>query len=195
MALNINLLDWRAERRERRRIQFFWLLGAAAGVALLTAGAGWRMAESAVALQQARNAYLKQQIAEIDQKIKEIQDIERTRENLLARMRVIESLQANRTASVHFFDEIVNTLPEGVSLTSLKQQANQVTLEGFADSNGRVSAYLKNLDASAWFEDPRLIVIRTSDAGQRRSSEFTLQVKVRLQPKPPTGVLDEELAE
>lgn len=195
MALNINLLDWRAERRERRRIQFFWLLGAAAGAALLTAGAGWRMAESAVALQQARNAYLKQQIAEIDQKIKEIQDIERTRENLLARMRVIESLQANRTASVHFFDEIVNTLPEGVSLTSLKQQANQVTLEGLADSNGRVSAYLKNLDASAWFEDPRLIVIRTSDAGQRRNSEFTLQVKVRLQPKPPTGVLDEELAE
>jgi type IV pilus assembly protein PilN len=198
MALRINLLDWRAERRERRRLQFFWLLGAAAGAAVLTGGGGWWFAESAVAGQQARNAYLKQQIVEIDQKIKEIQDIERTRDNLLARMRVIESLQANRTASVHFFDEIVNTLPEGVNLTALKQQGSQVTLEGIADSNGRVSAYLKNLDASLWFEDPRLIVIRTTDAGQRRASEFTLQVKARNQPKPPSGVsgeLEEEAAE
>lgn len=198
MALRINLLDWRAERRERRRIQFFWLLGAAAGAAVLTGGGGWWFAESAVAGQQARNAYLKQQIVEIDQKIKEIQDIERTRENLLARMRVIESLQANRTASVHFFDEIVNTLPEGVNLTALKQQGSQVTLEGIADSNGRVSAYLKNLDASLWFEDPRLIVIRTTDAGQRRASEFTLQVKARNQPKPASGVsgeLEEEAVE
>lgn len=195
MALRINLLDWRAERRERRRLQFFWLLGAAAGAAVLTGAGGWWIAESAVTGQQARNTYLKQQIVEIDQKIKEIQDIERTRDNLLARMRVIESLQANRTASVHFFDEIVSTLPDGVNLTALKQQGSQVTLEGIADSNGRVSAYLKNLDASIWFEDPRLIVIRTTDAGQRRASEFTLQVKARVQPKPPSGEIEEEAAE
>lgn len=182
MALRINLLDWRAERRERRKKQFQLLLVAAA-----VAGAGvsfllYQWADGALQHQQARNDYLQRQIAEIDQKIKEIQDLERTRDNLLARMRVIESLQANRSATVHFFDEIVNTLPEGVTLTSLRQQGQQVTIEGVADSNGRVSAYMKNLDASPWFEDPRLIVIRTTEAqGRRRASEFTLQVRSRTQ--------------
>jgi type IV pilus assembly protein PilN len=78
---------------------------------------------------------------------------------------------------VHFFDEIVNTLPEGVTLTALRQQGTQVTIEGQAESNGRVSAYMKNLDASPWFDDPRLVVIKTGDSGRTRASQFTLQVK------------------
>lgn len=72
---------------------------------------------------------------------------------------------------------MVETLPEGVSLTLLRQSGEQVTIEGVADSNGRVSAYMKNLDASEWFEDPRLVVIRATEAGRGRASEFTLQVK------------------
>ena len=148
---------------------------------VIVAGSLYFHASGAVEHQRARNQYLTQQVAEIDQKIKEIEGLERTRDNLLARMRVIETLQSSRSASVHFFDEVVNTLPEGVSLTLLRQKGTQVTIEGVADSNGRVSAYMKNLDASEWFDDPRLVVIRATEAGRGRASEFTLQVKSRNQ--------------
>lgn len=177
MALRINLLDWRAERRELRKRQFFQMLALGGLAGVLIGGGLYMDASGAVSHQQKRNRYLTEQITEIDQKIKEIENLERTRDNLLARMRVIETLQSSRSASVHFFDEIVETLPEGVSLTLLRQQGNQVTIEGVADSNGRVSAYMKNLDASQWFDDPRLIVIRATEAGRGRASEFTLQVK------------------
>lgn len=181
MALRINLLDWRAERRELRKRQFFQMLALGGLVGVIVAGSLYFHASGAVEHQRARNQYLTQQVAEIDQKIKEIEGLERTRDNLLARMRVIESLQSSRSASVHFFDEVVNTLPEGVSLTLLRQKGTQVTIEGVADSNGRVSAYMKNLDASEWFDDPRLVVIRATEAGRGRASEFTLQVKSRNQ--------------
>ncbi|MCC2656503.1 MAG: hypothetical protein K0Q76_1611 [Panacagrimonas sp.] len=172
----INLLDWRAQRREQIKQRFIAMMGVAVAVAAVIFGATYLMMKNAIDLQNDRNEYLKQQIAEVDQKIKEIQELEKVKNNLLARMRVIEELQASRNATVHFFDELVNTLPEGVTLTSIKQAANQVTLEGAAESNGRVSTYMKNLEASAWFDDPKLVVIKTSETGSTRRSNFTLQV-------------------
>ncbi len=173
----INLLDWRQERRNLRRQQFFIMLGlgfvASAVIALL----GLFFASEAVDHQRERNQYLRQQIAETEQKIKEIQDLERTKANLLARMRVIEALQASRSATVHFFDEIINTLPDGVFITGLKQQGNMITIDGVAESNGRISTYMKNLDASQWFAEPKLVVIKTYQRERQRKGDFTLQVK------------------
>lgn len=177
MAIKINLLDWRQELRDARKKQFLSLLGlssiASAGLVLL----GLLAANEAVDHQNSRNAYLKQQIAETEKKIKEIQDLERTKASLLARMRVIEQLQASRAATVHFFDEIVNTLPEGITLTAIKQSGNNVNIDGIAESNGRVSTYMKNLENSEWFADPRLVVIYTNPKDKQRKSTFTLQVK------------------
>lgn len=173
----INLLDWRAQRREQRKQRFVALMGLAVLVAAGVFGAGYLVITNAIDLQNARNAYLQQQIAEVDLKIKEIQEIEKVKNNLLARMRVIEELQASRTATVHFFDELVTTLPDGVTLTSIKQAGALVTIEGAAESNGRVSTYMKNLEASPWFEDPNLVVIKTSESSSLRRSDFTLRVK------------------
>jgi len=177
MATKINLLDWRQELRDARKKQFISLLGlgsvASAGLVLL----GVLAATEAVDHQNSRNAYLKQQIAEAEKKIKEIQDLEKTKANLLARMRVIEQLQASRSATVHFFDEIVNTLPDGITLTSIKQVGGNVSIDGIAESNGRVSTYMKNLEASQWFAEPKLVVISTSEKDKQRKSTFTLQVK------------------
>lgn len=177
MTTRINLLDWRRERRELRKKQFIAILGIALAFAVVVTGLGYLGVSAAVTNQNERNVYLKQQIVEIDQKIKEIQELEKVRRNLLSRMRVIEELQASRSATVHFFDEIVNTVPEGVNLTLVKQNGSNVTIEGIAESNGRVSTYMKNLDASEWFEDPKLVVIKTSDKDRQRKSEFTLQVR------------------
>jgi type IV pilus assembly protein PilN len=172
----INLLDWRAERREQIKQRFIAMMGIAVVVAASIFGVTYLMMKNAIDLQNDRNEYLKQQIADVDQKIKEIQELEKVKNNLLARMRVIEELQASRSATVHFFDELVNTLPEGVTLTSIKQAGNLVTVEGAAESNGRVSTYMKNLEASAWFDDPKLVVIKTTESESFRRSNFTLQV-------------------
>ncbi|MDB5986632.1 MAG: hypothetical protein JWR16_1685 [Nevskia sp.] len=176
MTIRINLLDWRAERRRQRKQRFLAILGLAAAGSLAVVVIAYLSMNAAVDHQQARNQYLTQQIAELDKQIKEIQELEKVKQNLLARMRVIEQLQQSRSATVHFFDEIINTLPDGVYLTSVKQAAQNVTIDGIAESNGRISSYLKNLDASPWFKDPKLVVIKTSDKSKLRSSEFTLQV-------------------
>jgi type IV pilus assembly protein PilN len=186
-VMRINLLDWRSQRRELRKRQFNSMLGLAfvtsVGLVMIVY---WFM-NNALDHQQSRNDYLRQQITEVDQKIKEIQDLENVKSNLLSRMHVIEELQASRSATVHFFDELVNTLPEGVSLTSVKQSGAGVVIEGIAESNARVSTYMKNLDASPWFEDPKLIVIKTAEKNNLRSSEFTLQVRNLTQPNAQTS--------
>ncbi len=172
----INLLDWRNARRQQRKQQFMLLLGltflASAAVVLIT----YLGMDAAISHQQERNKTLQTEIAALDKQIKEIQELQRVKANLLARMRVIEQLQQSRSATVHFFDEIINTLPDGVYLTGIKQSGADVTLDGIAESNGRISAYMKNLDASPWFKDPKLVVIRTSDKNHLRNSEFQLKV-------------------
>lgn len=186
----INLLDWRAERRARRLEQFrnVGILGFIIAVAVVAFG--YFAMTNAISQQQARNDYLKQQIAEIDQKIKEIEDLERTKQNLLARMRVIEELQGSRSATVHFFDELVNTIPDGITLNSIKQAGDLVTIEGVAESNGRISSYIKSFENSPWFAEPKLVVIKTSEKNKQREGTFTLQVKNLTKPEKPAAALD-----
>jgi type IV pilus assembly protein PilN len=184
MAVKINLLDWRTELNNLRKQQFFAMLGlgaalAVGGVAIVSYGVS-----DAITYQQERNTFLQAQIAEMDKKIKEIEELEKVKANLLARMKVIEQLQASRAAMVHFFDEILNTLPEGVYLKSMRQSGASVTIEGVAESNNRVSAYMKNIESSRWFAEPRLVVINTKDVNKRRQSEFQLTFKNLTQQKP-----------
>lgn len=176
MAMRINLLDWRSERRARLKKQFLSWLGIGCALSVAIVGLAYVSMQRAVESQQGRNQFLSQQIADLDKQIKEIQELEKVKQNLLARMRVIEQLQQSRSATVHFFDEIVNTIPDGVYLTSIKQNGENVTIDGVAESSGRISAYLKNLDSSPWFRDPKLVVIKTGEKNKQRNSEFTLQV-------------------
>lgn len=182
MTTRINLLDWRAERRAKRKQQFLSILGLSMLASAAVVGLGWTMVSSAVSSQLDRNAYLQRQIDETAQKIKEIEELEKVRDNLLARMRVIEELQASRSASVHFFEEIVNTLPDGVSIKLIRQTPEGVTIDGTAESNGRVSTYMKNLEASPWFKNPMLVVIKTSEQEQLRRGDFQLQVQALKSP-------------
>ena len=178
----INLLDWRTELRERQQKQFIVLMAAGiiGGIAII---GGWLFSmDQAIARQTDRNAMLQKEIAEVDEKIKEIEELETLKNNLLARMKVIEELQASRSATVHFFDEVVNTLPEGVHLVALKQKGARVQVDGVAESNGRISTYIKNLEASPWFENPRLIVIKTTEQDRLRRGDFSLEVTNRTIP-------------
>jgi type IV pilus assembly protein PilN len=195
MAVKINLLDWRTELNTLRKTQFFAMLGIGAALAVGGVGVVYFGVQGAIDHQRGRNAFLQQQIVEMDKKIKEIEELEKVKANLLARMKVIEELQASRAAMVHFFDEILNTLPEGVYIKSLKQAGPNVTIDGVAESNNRVSAYMKNIESSRWFAEPRLVVINTKDVNKRRQSEFQLRFKNLTRQKPPAAGSAEEAAE
>ncbi len=191
MAVKINLLDWRTELRNQRKQQFGAVLLLGAVLSAGGVGAVYYSVSGAIDFQRQRNEFLRVQITEMEKKIKEIEELEKVRQNLLARMKVIEELQASRSAMVHFFDEIVNTLPDGVYIKTLKQQGVAVTVDGVAESNGRVSAYMKNIESSTWFADPKLVVINTKDANKRRQSEFQLQFKNLTKGKPDTAASEE----
>ena len=184
MAVKINLLDWRTELSNLRKQQFLAMLGLGAALAIGGVGVVYFGVSDAIEHQRNRNAFLEAQIVEMDKKITEIEELEKVKANLLARMRVIEELQASRAAMVHFFDEVLNTLPEGVYIKTLKQMGPQVTIEGVAESNNRVSAYMKNIESSRWFAEPKLVVINTKDVNKRRQSEFQLQFKNLTRQKP-----------
>ncbi|MGH8458689.1 MAG: PilN domain-containing protein [Nevskiales bacterium] len=189
MLIKINLLDWRAELREKRKKQFLNAVAAALVASALIVVLGMLSMNRAIENQQGRNQLLKDEITLIEKQIKEIEELEKVRANLLARMQIIEQLQQSRTQVVHYFDEVVNTVPDGVYLTSIKQQGVNTSIDGVAESNGRVSTYMKNLDASPWFQDPRLVVIKTSEVGARRLSNFSLQV-TEVSPNAPPSTED-----
>ncbi len=170
----INLLPWREWERERRKKEFLVNLGGVlvAGVALV-AVFGWYLG-GRIEDQESRNAYLQKEIAVLDQKIAEIRDLQKTRDELLARMRVIQELQGNRPVIVRVFDELVRTLAKGVHFRSLAMQGNRLSVEGVAESNNRISTLMRNLDNSDWFASPNLKSIKedpqNSDYGPQAST-------------------------
>jgi type IV pilus assembly protein PilN len=151
------------------------LLGAAALLILHFQIAG------AIEYQELRNNYLKSELSQIDQKIKEIEDLETKKKRLLSRMDVIQQLQLSRPEIVHLFDELARTIPDGVQLIDLAQAGKLLTIDGIAQSNARVSVYMRNLEFSPWLQDPVLNVIEgkpeAKDKREQRGSKFTLQVR------------------
>lgn len=170
----INLLPWREEQRRQRQQQFFMLLALAAIAVGAAMGGVHMFVENRISYQHDRNRFLEREIAKLDQQIKEINELERTKKRLLARMQIIQTLQASRPEVVHLFDELVRTLPEGAYLTSVQQKGDQVSLKGMAQSNARVSTYMWNVDKSEWLANPNLQVIETAQEGTGRVSRFEL---------------------
>ena len=175
----INLLPWREERRKQRQQEFYVLLGASAVVAIIAVFVSLWYIESQIEAQTGRNNTLTQEIKALDAQIAEIEELDRQRDRLIARKEIIEQLQATRSQMVHLFDELVRTLPEGVQLSSIKQGGSTLTLEGVAQSNARVSAYMRNLDASAWLKESEIIKIEAK--GTDKAVPYVFSLKVNLE--------------
>jgi type IV pilus assembly protein PilN len=174
----INLLPWRAERRKQREREFYLMLGMAALAAVAVVVLWYLWMDARLANQDNRNAYLKDQIQQLDKKLTEIKQLEETKSKLLARKQIIEQLQANRSQMVHLFDELVKTIPDGVRLTSLKQSGDTLTLEGVAQSNASVANYMRNLDASPWLKRSDLQQTEAKGSDKRDRFQFGLTVKL-----------------
>lgn len=181
--IRINLLPHRELARAARRRQFNILLGiaVAAGVAIVILGHS--VIATRQSTQEARNAYLEQEIAKLDAQIVEIKKIREQTQALLARKQVVETLQSNRTEVVHLFDQMIRVLPDGLYLKSFKQEGDVITVAGYTQSSARVSSLMRNLDGSPWFESARLIEIKSTTVNNLRANEFVLSVKqTRRQP-------------
>ncbi len=173
----INLLPWREAQRKQKKQEFFTLLGMAAILMLAVVGGVHVYMASLIDNQTARNGILKQEIKLVEKKIEEIKALEKQKEQLIARMRVIEELQSNRPAVVHLFDELARIVPEGLYIESLEQKGSKITIKGNAQSNARVSAFMRALEESVWFKNPSLDVINTMSSGMRKERAFTLLVQ------------------
>ncbi|HSV53997.1 MAG TPA: PilN domain-containing protein [Burkholderiaceae bacterium] len=180
----INLLPHREAARKRRREAFHGTLGAAAVLGLVIAGGVYLWYQAQISDQQAKNQYLQAEIKTLESQIKEIATIEAEIASLRARQKAVEDLQADRNLPVHLLNELVKQLPDGVYVTSLRQQDQTVTIQGVAQSNERVSELLRNMaNNTPWLSRPELVEIVAGNVSltprdQRRVSNFNLRVRL-----------------
>lgn len=174
--IRINLLPHREAKRKASRQQFYALSGLVSVLAGVIWFAGFTYINTQIDRQSEKNSFLKREIAGLDKQIEEIQKLKEQTEALLARKQVIEALQANRSETVHLFNELARQLPTGVYLRSIKQDKQKISLIGHAQSNARVSTLMHNLDSSPVLERPELVQIKAIPVGKRRMNEFNLNI-------------------
>ena len=173
----INLLPWREELRQEQKKEFAIMAGISCALAAAIVGLLHIQMQGKIDYQLSRNQYLESEIAKVDEEIKEIQELQKVRRSLVERMEVIQDLQVSRPSIVHLFTELVSTVPNGVYLESLNQSGSNLIINGQAESNARVSTYMRNLAASDWLKEPNLTVIEIEDITVNRISTFSLTVK------------------
>jgi type IV pilus assembly protein PilN len=181
----INLLPHREEKRSQRKRSFFVGLGASAVVGVLAAGVWYTVLQQMTAAQASRNEFLQLEIKRLEAQIKDIANLRAEIEALKARQKAVEDLQTDRNTPVYLLNELVKQTPEGVYLTSIKQNGLIVAVNGIAQTNERVSEFLRNtLYNSPWLEKPELVEIKASNVAtagrdQRRLFEFQMRVSIK----------------
>ncbi len=176
----INLLPWREEQRNERQRDFFILLGVSAGSAIAIVFLALTFLSGELDNQNDINRYIKTQISDMDKQIKEISELEKTRESMLARKQVIEELQSKRSLTVQLLNELVLTTPIGITLVNVQQTGMDVTLSGTAQSNARVSQFLTKLSKSKLLIDPELTIIEADDKRTQSVEPYNFRIRVRL---------------
>ncbi len=174
---HINLLPWRQELRKEQQRQFLTIMGLSVFLMLAIIALVHIQVAGMIDHQKSRNEFLKKEIAKVEKQIKEIDTLSKQKKSLLARMEVIETLQYNRPEVVHLFDELIKVMPEGVYLTELKQSGKDLVMKGVAQSNARVSALMRNIEASEWLAEPKLDIIQKKGRGDSNERIFTLRAK------------------
>ena len=175
----INLLPWREELRQEKKKEFLSLLGLAVLMTVLILGVVHLYIEGLKEHQNQRNKLIQDEISQLDQKIIEVKTIGEKKSKLLAKIDLVQKLQESRPEIVHLFDEIPRTTPDGVYLTKFTQIGSDLLFEGKTQSNARVSAFMRGVEASEWLKLPRLDVIKSpGKTDVEQNSDFTLRAKL-----------------
>ena len=177
--IRINLLPHREEKRKLRRQQFIVLSALSAGLALALTGLIWIAINSQIENQNGRNKYLKDEITKLDKQIDEISKIREETQSLLSKKQVVEGLQSYRSEPVYLLDQMLRQLPEGLYIKTIKQTGIKINVTGYAQSNARVSAFMRNIQASPYLENPELVEIKAVTLNGQRANEFSLNFTVK----------------
>lgn len=183
----INLLPWRENLRQQRQKNFLVSLGVAA---LLAAGivlAGNYLMNMQVSGQENRNNYLRGENRKLERDIQRIEQLEDVRESLIARKDVIERLQSNRGLMVHLFNQLAQSTPEGITLDSVRQTGESMTIVGSSESETRVSDFMRRVQQANWLHDPRLRIVEIQRSDSRPGQPYRFELSVRIAPPQTAG--------
>lgn len=183
MATHINLLPWREARRKQQERDFIIILSVAGAIAILGLFLTHLQIQNQIENQEARNAYLRGEIARLKKAEAEIKELDKVKSRLLSRLEIIQNLQASRPGMVKVFDALPRLLPEAMYLTSVKNEGNRLTLKGVARSNNVISSFMRNLAEANEFGEPVLRVVETEEINDIEASTFELAVNLKIQPR------------
>jgi type IV pilus assembly protein PilN len=178
-VIRINLLPWREARRKAARQHLGVLGGMVAVLGLLIVGAVHLTIAGYIAVQSDRNEFLKRENVRLDKEIEEIKKLKSEIAALLARKQIIERLQTDRAQAVYLLQELVQQVPDGVYLKTIRQTGLKINMVGYAQSNARVSTLMRNFAASPYLENPDLVEIRAVSVSNKRVSEFNMNVSLK----------------
>ncbi len=170
----INLLPWREELRAERKRQFFGILGLSVVVGVLVAILVHMAFQTKISNQQGRNSFLKTEISQLDKKIREIEKLEKQRDELLKKMQIVQDLQQSRPLVVRLFDELVRQIPTGVYLTDFSRKDKKLNLKGKSESTPRISAFMRNIEKSKWIQKADVSGIKAVKKGTVPTTEFSM---------------------
>ncbi|HET8871859.1 MAG TPA: PilN domain-containing protein [Aquabacterium sp.] len=184
----INLLPHREEKRRLRKQAFFVGLGVSAAAGVLLTALGYTFQQQMISTQIERNEFLNAEIHKLEDQIKDVSSLKAEIESLKARQRAVEDLQTDRNMPVYLLNELVRQTPEGMYLTSIKQDGQTVNISGVAQTNERVSEFLRNTAyKSEWLERPELqeIKARATQSKDARDPKRLFDFSIRLTLKRP----------
>lgn len=184
----INLLPWREAYRQEKKKEFIGVMVLVLGLTAVAAYFWVSGVQASIADQNSRNRLLQTEISALEKQVEEIQELRERREELLSRMRVIQDLEGTRPVIVRFFDDMVRAIPDGVFLNRMQREGEVIRLEGIAESNNRVSSFMRNLDESDWFASPNLSSVTASPAYGEQANAFRMTVRTSA----PTDSSDDE---
>lgn len=177
----VNLLPWREAQRQQRQRNFLLVLAATAALAVVAVLAANQVMNNLMADQDSRNAYLRSEVRKLDQEIARIEELEEVRDSLISRKNVIERLQGNRSLMVHLFNQIAQTVPEGITLTNVRQSGLELTLNGTSQSESRVSDYIRQIERATWLANPTLRIIQADESDERPDQPFVFELRAQVQ--------------
>jgi type IV pilus assembly protein PilN len=186
----INLLPWREAYRKEKKEQFLAIIGGVVILSGLVAYLWVVSVQSSIDNQMSRNQLLETEIANLDKQVKEIADLKKVRDDLLARIKIIQDLQGTRPLIVRYFDDFARSIPDGVFVTMVARNGGVVSIEGIAESYNRVATFMRNLESSDWFAGPNLTSVIAVPAEGEQAQSFKMTVNTSA-PNDPNAVVTE----
>jgi type IV pilus assembly protein PilN len=177
--VRINLLPWRTQEREERKQAFLVITAGAVVVSLFVALMMHVTMAAKIHSQRKINQYFTDQITQLDRKIQEVKEIQQDKARLINKIKIIQQLEMRRTLVTHLFAEMVKLMPDGLYLTAIKKEGPKISLMGKAESNTRVSEFMRNIDASEWVTKPILTEIKNTGDNAGTVRDFSLEIQLK----------------